>query len=91
MHILWRGPLRVLSNRQGEYTILNLITLKNVKYHMSQLKTFLFNSMHTDPTDVARRDYLEFFIEEIVDMRGNISSYGSVCIELNKKVFNCDM
>ena len=72
MHTLWRGLLRVLSNKKGEYTQLNLITLKNVKYHMSQLNAFLFNPLHTDPTDVARRDYLEFFIEEIIDMRGNI-------------------
>ena len=82
MHTLWRGPLRVLSNKKGEYTLLNLITLKNVKYHMSQLKTFLFNPLHTDPTDVARRDYLEFFIEEIIDMRGNISSYGALEFEV---------
>jgi hypothetical protein len=82
MHTLWRGPLRVLSNKKGEYTLLNLITLKNVKYHMSQLKVFLFDPLHTDPTDVARRDYLEFFIEEIVDMRGNISSYGALEFEV---------
>ena len=82
MHTLWRGPLRFLSSKKGEYTPLNLITLKNVKYHMSQLKTFLFNPMHTDPTDVARRDYLEFFIEEIVDMRGNISSSGALEFEV---------
>ena len=61
MQTLWHGPLRVLSNKKGEYTLLNLITLKDVKYHMSQLKTFLFNPLHTDPTDVARRDYL--FVE----------------------------
>ena len=82
MHTLWRGPLRVLSNKKGEYTLLSLITLKDVKYHMSQLKTFLFNPLHTDPTDVARRDYLEFFIEEIIDMRGNISSYGALEFEV---------
>ena len=75
MHTLWCGPLRVLSNKKEEYTILNLITLKNVKYNMSQSKAFLFNPLHTDPIDVARRDYLEFFIEVIVDMRGYISSY----------------
>ena len=38
--------------------------------------------MHTDRTDVARRDYLEFFIEEIIDMRGNISSYGALEFEV---------
>ena len=84
IHTLWRGPLRVLSNKKGEYTLLNLITLKDVKYHMSRLKTFLFNPLHTDQTDVARRDYLEFFIEEIIDMRGNISSYGALEFEVKR-------
>ena len=37
---------------------------------MSQLKPFLFDPLHTDPSDVARCDYLEFFIEEIIDIRG---------------------
>ena len=63
MHTLWRGPFRVLSNKKGEYTLLNLITQKDVRYHMSQLKPFLFDPLHTDPSDVARRDYLEFFID----------------------------
>jgi Integrase core domain/Chromo (CHRromatin Organisation MOdifier) domain len=82
MHTLWRGPFRVLSNNKGEYTLLNLITQKDIRYHMSQLKTFLFDPLHTDPTDVARRDYLEFFIEDIIDMRGQTSSYGTLEFEV---------
>ena len=54
MYTMWRGLLRVLSNKKGEYTLLYLITLKNVKYHMSQLNISLFNPLHTNPTDVAR-------------------------------------
>ena len=30
MHTLWRGPMRILSNKKGEYKLLNLTTLKNV-------------------------------------------------------------
>ena len=82
MHTLWRGPFRVLSNKKGEYTLLNLITQKDVRYHMSQLKPFLFDPLHTDPSDVARRDYLEFFIEEIIDIRGQTSSYGTLEFEV---------
>ena len=82
MHTHWRGPLRVLSNNRGEYKLLNIISLKEVRYHMEQLKTFVFDPLHTDPVDVARRDYLEFFIEEVIDIRGNISSYGTLEFEV---------
>ena len=82
MHTLWRGPFRVLKSKKGEYTLLNLITQKDVRYHMSQLKAFQFDPLHTDPQDVARRDYLEFFIEEILDIRGQISSYGTLEFEV---------
>ena len=49
---------------------------------MSQLKPFLFDPLHTDPSDVARRDYLEFFIEEIIDIRGQTSNYGTLEFEV---------
>ena len=49
---------------------------------MSQLKPFLFDPLHTDPSDVARRDYLEFFIEKIIDIRGQTSSHGTLEFEL---------
>ena len=45
---------------------------------MTQLKPFVFDPMKTDPTDIARRDYLEFLIEDILDMKGDISSYGTL-------------
>lgn len=45
---------------------------------MTQLKPFVFDPLRTDPLDVARRDYLEFFIEEVIDMEGNVRNYGSL-------------
>ena len=78
MHTLWRGPLRVISHDLAEYTLLDLITDKQIVYHMTQLKPFNFDPLVTNPTDIARRDYLEFFIEDILDMKGNISQYGSL-------------
>ena len=45
---------------------------------MTQLKPFHFDPTHVDPTNIARRDYQEFFIVDILDMRGNIRGYKSL-------------
>jgi hypothetical protein len=37
------------------------------------MKPFLFDSAITDPLDVARRDHMEFFVEQILDHRGDIN------------------
>ena len=37
------------------------------------MKPFFFNPLATDPLDVARRDYLEFFVEAIVNHKGDKS------------------
>jgi hypothetical protein len=71
LHTLWRGPMRVLISTKGEYTLLDLTTNKEKKYHITQMKQFHFDPMRTDPSDVARKDYLEFFIETILIHRGN--------------------
>ena len=36
------------------------------------MKPFVFDSAIVDPVDVARRDYMEFFIEKILNHRGNL-------------------
>ena len=71
LHTPWRGPLRVLNSKRGEYTLLDLTTNKEKKYHSSQMKQFHFDPMRTDPSDVARKDYLEFFVEDILAHRGD--------------------
>jgi Chromo (CHRromatin Organisation MOdifier) domain len=35
------------------------------------MKQFHFDPMRTDPSDVARKDYLEFFVEDILAHRGD--------------------
>jgi transposase InsO family protein len=72
LHTSWRGPLRVLSYRNTQYTLLDLITKKEKVYHVSDMKPFLFDPAITDPQDVARHDYLEFFVENILEHRGNL-------------------
>ena len=56
----------MLKSNKSEYTLLNLITKKTREVHASQLKTFRFDPAKTPPTDIARRDYMEFFIENIL-------------------------
>ena len=36
------------------------------------MKPFTFNADLVDPVDVARRDYMEFFIENVISYRGNL-------------------
>ena len=50
------------------------MTNKEVEYHISHMKPFFFNPLATDPLDVARKDYLEFFVEAIVNHKGDRKS-----------------
>jgi Chromo (CHRromatin Organisation MOdifier) domain len=69
LHTLWCGPMWVISDR-GAYTLLDLTTNKEKQYHATQLKQFLFNPSRTDPLDVARKNYLEFFVEAVLSHTG---------------------
>ena len=72
MHTKWTGPYRVVSKEGGKYTVLDLITNKNKMYHVTQLKQFKYDLQNTDPTDIARRDHLKFFVEEILSFKGDV-------------------
>ena len=64
---------KVVTFDKSQYTILNLITHKTRDVHASQLKPFRFDPTKWSPTDTARRDYKEFFIEDILSHVGNKS------------------
>ena len=70
--------MRILEHQNSEYTLLNLITTKEKVYHAKHLRQFKFNPSTTDPTDVARRDYVEFFIEKILNHKGTPSRNSSM-------------
>jgi transposase InsO family protein len=71
LNMYWRGPLKVISNNQSEYLLFDLVQNKQKSYHASDMKPFIFDPLQTDPLDIARRDYLEFFIEKVLDMTGD--------------------
>ena len=68
LRTLWRGPFQVESIHNSDYTLLDITTKKHKHLH---LKQFVINPNHTDPANVARRDYMVFFIESIIQHQGN--------------------
>jgi transposase InsO family protein len=74
LHTLLKGPLRVIQGVESKFTLLDLITNKEKDYHVSDIRPFIFDPLLTDPTDVARKDYLEFFIEAILKHSGSKTS-----------------
>ena len=43
---------------------------KEKDFHVSDIKPFVFDSANIEPSDVARRDHLEFFVEKILGHEG---------------------
>jgi hypothetical protein len=72
LHTKWKGPLKVLTNNKSEYILFDLITGKQKPYHASDMKPFIFDPLVVNPIDIARRDYLEFFVEKILGMTGDV-------------------
>ena len=73
LHTKWSGPLKVLGSENSEYRLLDLITRKEKLVHITRLKEFIFDPSITEPKDIARRDYLEYFVEAILNHRGSTS------------------
>jgi hypothetical protein len=52
--------------------------MKEKLYHAQHMKPFHFNPHQTTPIDVSRRDYLEYFVEKILDHTGNTQRLNSL-------------
>jgi hypothetical protein len=74
MHTILKGPLLVVQRSESTFTLLDLITHKEKDYYVTDIKPFVFNPLLVDPTYVARKDYLEFFIETVLKHSGNRNS-----------------
>jgi hypothetical protein len=69
-----KGPLQVVRSSESKYTLEDLITNKEKDYRVTDIKPFHFDPLNTNPVDVARKDYLEFFIEAIFNHSGTKKS-----------------
>jgi hypothetical protein len=70
LHTHWRGPLEVVSGEKSRYILYDLLTQKSSTYHVSAMKPFLCDPAIANPLDVARRDHMEYFVQEIRSHRG---------------------
>ena len=65
--------MRVLSSIGTRYTVLDISTNnKQLEVHVSRLRPFNHNPIHTDPVQVANADQNHFMVERIVQHRGHI-------------------
>ena len=82
LHTKWMGPQKILSHHASEYLLLDLVNGKQKLYHVTSLRQFRFDPQYVTPTDVARRDYLEFFVEHIREHRGDFRKPSSMTFEV---------
>ena len=75
--------MKVTKGLNSHYTLLDLITGKEKDYHVSDMKPFVFDSAVVDPMDVARRDYMEYFVDKILQYRGNPKKSSSMEFEVS--------
>ena len=79
LHSPWKGPMKVVKAFGNEYTILNLVTLKEEKVHITSLKPFKWDARQTNPREVALREAGSYDIEQVLAHRcknkDKISSY----------------
>jgi hypothetical protein len=70
IHAPLRGPMKVVSNIGGSYTLKNLITNQDEVHHISKLREFVYDEALVDPHEVAKSDTLEYLVEKIVKHDG---------------------
>jgi hypothetical protein len=70
-HTFWRGPLRVINYIGAMYILHNLVTNEEETIHVSRLKPFEYDPMHTDPVAVARADANEYVIGAVLAHSGD--------------------
>ena len=70
--------MRVVNGLNSKYVLLDLLTGEEKVFHVSDMKPFVFDPAVVDPLDIARRDHMEYFIDKILDHRGNIKKRSSL-------------
>ena len=69
----------------SRYIQLDLITGKETDFHVWDIKLSVFNSAVVDLLDVARRDYMEYFDDKILQLHGNPKIRGQLARLLSRK------
>ena len=72
LHTRWQGPFRVIKSRGSQYTLQNLVTLRESVHHIQELAPFHWNAELVDPKEVAWRDQDRFQVESIISHQGDM-------------------
>ena len=72
LHTPQMGPLRVVSNIDGKYTLQNLVTLELGEYHVSRLRPFYYEGEDV-PRQTANRDTQQWDVDSIIDHAGDLN------------------
>ena len=70
----WKGPLQVvsISSDGSHYTLKDLVEDKTLpQVHIKRLRPFLYDAEAVDPKAIAAKDKGEYFVEQILEHRGN--------------------
>ena len=67
-----------MENDSSKCKVKDLITDKDKWYHVTQLKQFQYDPTKTDPTDIARHDNQEHYVERIISMEGDKTKVSSL-------------
>jgi hypothetical protein len=67
---IWTGPYLVQAIKSSQYTILNLVSDRTARVHVSRLKLFKYDPNITKPKIVARRDNNSFIVERVLEHTG---------------------
>jgi hypothetical protein len=78
----WRGPMKILSHHNSEYLLLDLVTGKEKLFHVKNMRIFRFDPLSVNPLDVARRDYSEFFVEKIIEHKGDFRKVSTLTFKV---------
>ena len=66
-----KGPYQVVNKLDSIYTIQDLVDGKLITTHIKNLREFLYDPDRTDPMDIAVQNRGEFFIDSILEHRGD--------------------
>jgi hypothetical protein len=79
LHMMHKGPYKVLGHEGQEYKLKNLVNEK-VEYKVIHLlRPYYYDKVRTDPADIARKDHFDqFYIEKVLGHTGKKSRKSSL-------------
>ena len=67
---------------------MNIVSKKIKTIHASKLRQFIFNPARIEPLDIARRDYMEYFIEKVLAHKGDPAKVSTLWFPVKWLNFN---